>query len=366
VTPGGVLKDYVALVNYSKVPLSLGLSATDALETSAGGFGLLAPGVKPTDTGSWVSLPAGTTSVSVPAESSSGKPGWTVVPFSMHIPMKATPGDHVAGIVASLRTVGTNSSGQRIVLYQRVGTRVYVQVAGKLVAHLVVSDLHASYQETLNPFGEGKAVVTYRVRNAGDVDLDIDQSVSVSEVIGSDRTARGPVIALLLPGASVNERIDVPGAWPQFLLRAAVSAQGRVPVQSGLHTLRVSTSTSFWAIPWPLIVLIILVLLAWYVVRRWRRSHAQAGAGAVAEDAKGDETGTAVGDAKQKDGAKAAADATVGADVESTVQPGAARAGEESLAGGHGGGEDVGTDDDPLADDGAGALSSSAHEELGG
>lgn len=270
VTPGGVLSDDVALVNYSKVPLSLGLSATDGVETTGGGFGLLPPGVKPTGAGSWISLPAGSTTVQVPARNPSGAPGWTVVPFIMRVPFKVTPGDHVAGIVASLRTVGSNASGKRIILDQRVGTRVYVEVAGKLVAHLAVSDFHASYRGTLDPFGQGKEVVTYRIRNAGNVDLAVDQAVGVSQVIGSSPKADVPAIALLLPGASVSERVVVPGVWPQFLLSAALSAQGRPPPGSGLPPSEATANSRFWAFPWPLIVLIVLFVLLWLSFRRWR------------------------------------------------------------------------------------------------
>ena len=284
VTPGGVLRDHVALVNYSKTPLSLGLSATDAEETAGGSFGLLPPGAKSKSAGSWIALPAGSTAVVVPPKSTSGTPGTVVVPFSMDIPPTAAPGDYAGGLVASLRTVGTNSSGQRIVLYQRVGSRVYVQVAGQLTPILTVSDLHATYEQTLNPFGEGKAVVTYVLYNAGNVDLAVTQNVAVSEVIGSSRTAKVPAIALLLPGAAVTERVTVTGAWPQFRLSASVTARGHDPLGGGARAAATTASAGFWAIPWPLIVLILLVILAVALCRRYRR---RAGAGGLDEASHG-------------------------------------------------------------------------------
>jgi hypothetical protein len=272
VTPGGVLRDNVAVVDYSKVPLTLELSATDAVETSGGGFGLLPPGVKPTGAGSWISLAPGTTTVQVPAESPSGTPGSTVVAFSVHVPFKVTPGDHVGGIVATLRTVGTNPSGGRIVLNQRIGTRVYVQVTGKLVPRLAVGDLHATYQGTIDPFGTGTVQVTYTLRNTGNVDLAVDQSVAVSEVVGATRRVNVTAIPLLLPGASVSERAVVTGIWPQFLLGATVTARPHVPSGSGVPNPRtVTVGTSVWAVPWPLIVLIVLIVFAVYLARRYRR-----------------------------------------------------------------------------------------------
>ncbi|MGO9456137.1 MAG: hypothetical protein ACLP62_03680 [Acidimicrobiales bacterium] len=273
------MHDHVALVNYSKAPLSLGLSATDAEETAGGSFGLLPPGAKSRGAGSWIALPAGSTTVVVPPKSTSGTPGTVVVPFSMHIPAAAAPGDYAGGLVASLRTVGANSSGQRIVLYQRVGTRVYVQVSGRLAPDLTVGDLHATYEQTLNPFGEGKAVVTYVLHNAGNVDLAVTQTVGVSEVIGSARTTRVPAVAVLLPGAAVNERVTVAGVWPQFRLSASVTARGHNPLGGGAKAVATTASSGFWAVPWPLIVLILLVLVAAGLYRRSRRR-----AGAVGPD----------------------------------------------------------------------------------
>ena len=91
----------------------------------------------------------------VPAQTPTG-PGEVIEPIAVHVPLKAPPGDHVGGIVASLQTVGTNRSGQRVVLDQRVGTRVFVRVSGARWHRSSPSpDLHASYDGTLDPVGKG-------------------------------------------------------------------------------------------------------------------------------------------------------------------------------------------------------------------
>jgi hypothetical protein len=272
-TPGAVVDDAVALVNYSPTPLSLQLYATDALETTGGGFGLLPASAAPTGVGSWIALPPGTSTVQVPAQTPTG-PGQVVVPIALHIPFKATPGDHVGGIVASLRTVGANSTGQRIVLDQRVGTRVFVRVAGALAPKLAVSDLHASYNGTLNPVGKGRVQVTYVVRNAGNTDLAVDQSVRVSGPVADGRSVSAPKITLLLPGSSVSERVTVPGLWPQFLLHTTVTARPLALPGTALPGL-VTATAGTWvrAIPWTLIVIVIVLLAAFWWYRRRRRSR---------------------------------------------------------------------------------------------
>ena len=88
---------------------------------------------------SWVSLPPGLLTVRVSAKTADG-PGQVIVPLTVRIPDNAAPGDHVGGIVVSLRSVGTNSTGQDVVLLQRVGTRVFIRVAGKLVPRASIED----------------------------------------------------------------------------------------------------------------------------------------------------------------------------------------------------------------------------------
>jgi hypothetical protein len=270
VTPGAIVFDHVSVLNYSSVPLSLQLYATDAIETSAGGFGLLAASTRPTGAGSWISLPARFATVRVPPESAKA-PGQVVVPLVVRVPDHATSGDHAAGVVVSLRTVGTNSSGQRVVLLQRVGTRVFIQVAGALAPKLAVTDLHASYDGSLDPVGRGQVTVSYLLRNTGNVDLAVDQAVAVSGFLDAKQVAL-PKVLFLLPGAALPESVVIAGVWPQFLLRATVVARPMAP--AGINNVpgmqAVRTSSSLWAIPWPLLLLIALVALAGFLVRRAR------------------------------------------------------------------------------------------------
>jgi len=248
-TPGATVNDAVALLNYSSTPLTLQLYATDALETTGGGFGLLPAAAKPSGVGAWISLPPGSSTVQVPAH-------------------------HVGGVVVSLQTVGTNASGQRVVLDQRVGTRVFVRVAGTLTPRLTVTELHASYDGTFNPVGRGQVHVTYVVSNRGDTDLAINQSVTVSGLVADSRSAAGPKISLLLPGASVSEQITVPGLWPQILLHTTVHARPLAEPGTSLSGLvTASASIWVWAVPWTLIVIILVLLAGYWWYRRRRRQR---------------------------------------------------------------------------------------------
>jgi hypothetical protein len=262
-TPGALVNDHVVAVNYSTAPLPLQIYATDGLETAGGGFGLLPGNVKPTSVGSWISFPSGAETVTVPPATASG-PGTYVEPFVIRVPANAQPGDHVGGIVAQLQTIGTNSSGQRVILDQRIGTRVYVRISGPLKPKLVLTDQDASYQGTRNPIGTGRVKVSFVISNEGNVNLSLHHvTVSVSSLFGSSQQVQLHPIPLLLPGASVAESAVVPDVWPLLLIHVTESVIATTPSGQriiGLST--VSLSSFVLAIPWGLVIIVFLVAAA--------------------------------------------------------------------------------------------------------
>jgi hypothetical protein len=163
-----------------------------------------------------------------------------------------------------------------VILVVRTGTRLFIRVAGALEPELSVSDLHATYTGTLNPIGKGELTVSYAVTNTGNVDLALTQLVAVSGLVSDHRQIALANLPLLLPGASTDERVVVAGVWPQFRLRATVSAMEQVPVGSaGVPSLAtVSAGVSVWAVPWSSLALIVLVLVAVAVTFRLRRRRA--------------------------------------------------------------------------------------------
>jgi hypothetical protein len=284
-TPGAYLTDHVAVLNYSSRPLALQLYVTDAINTASGGFGLLVAGQKPTGVGAWITLPKGAATVHVAAQTNKA-PGQVIVPFTMRVPANATPGDHVGGIVASLRTEGQNGSGQNLIFNQRVGTRVFVRVSGALAPKLTLTDLHATYHGTLDPVGKGRVTVHYRLTNAGNVELGVNQGVSVTGLFGGSHHVTVASEPLLLPGDSVQETAQLTGVWPQFVVKAKVTARPvAAPGDNDPQLAPVTASTRAWAFPWPLAVLVVVVLalIGGGIAARWRRANPSAPPAAVSE-----------------------------------------------------------------------------------
>jgi hypothetical protein len=246
-TPGGIFTDQVEVSNAGTSALTLKVYASDAFNPPAGGFDLLAAGRPPADAGSWVTMSRA--AVKVPAR------GRVIVPFTLRVPAGATPGDHAAGIVASLSTVKSDAQGNRVSVDQRVGARIYVRISGDLRPGLTVEGLTASFHPTLNPFGTSRTTLTYRVRNTGNVRLGARQRVTVGTLWGGDREAAGMAeLPEILPGNAVDVAAEVPGAIPAFWLTSAVRAD---PVaQAGDQRLALSAVTrerGFWAVPWTLL-----------------------------------------------------------------------------------------------------------------
>jgi len=271
-TAGAKATDHVAIRNYSLRPLTLTLGVSDAVNTETGDFALAPSDQAPQDAGAWLRLPRSMRKVTVPAR------GTVVVPFRIVIPKNATPGDHAGGLTATLESAAVSNTGQRYHLLQTVGSRLFVRVSGPLHPELVLENIQAHYDSSLRP-GRGAAVVTYTIRNAGNVALGGRQELRVSGLLGLSATTQGPDLGVLLPGNSVTQSVEVDGVVPQVWMNATVSVSplvlpGTVQQLPAAYT----GSVHFWAIPWwVLFVVVPFLLLAWWWRRRRRRGPAEPG-----------------------------------------------------------------------------------------
>ncbi|MFD3675837.1 WxL protein peptidoglycan domain-containing protein [Streptomyces sp. NPDC058613] len=283
VTGGAGLRDQIAVWNYGDEPLTLGLYASDAVNTADGGFDLLPAGRAPKDTGSWITLEKD--KVTVPPK------GNVIVPFTVRVPSDVTPGDHTGGIVASLAGSGQDDQGNKVRLDQRVGARVYVRAAGTLTPRLEVQDVSAAYEGAANPFGAGSATVTYTLRNTGNVRLGARQAVRINGMFGASVTATGPEdLGDLLPGSALTVTARADGVAPLLRSSAVVSVQpvrARDGVDPKLPS--VTRSVALWTIPWTLLALILLAVAGGLWARRRKRL---ARAAATASARRGDTRGT--------------------------------------------------------------------------
>jgi hypothetical protein len=286
--PGSTVTDAIAVVNRSDTSIKLRVYASDAFSTATGGIDLLPANKKPTDVGSWIAMKQSVITVA-PQKSA-------IVPFTITVPEKATPGDHSGGVVTSLVTGDGSSAVQ---LDRRLGSRLYLRVTGDLAPALTVTDVQAEFHGTLNPAAGGSTTVDYTVTNTGNVRLKAHQTVRIASVFGAfayDSTLAD--LPEILPGDSLKRSATVSGVLPATRMTATVTL---APVASGdqppINVQKAIGGSTIWAWPWgQLIVLVILVALVYgYVQMRRRRKFAVAAAIAAAVSA-------AQGDSNDRDG----------------------------------------------------------------
>ncbi|TCB90703.1 DUF916 domain-containing protein [Micromonospora zingiberis] len=265
--PGEVVTEHLAVRNFSDSDVVFSLKAADGYLTDKGRFNMLPSNEKSVDGGTWISV----------QEKVTVKAGGTkVVPFTITVPEDATPGDHPAGIAATV-----TSTGGTVAVESRVGFRVMMRASGTVTASLAISDLTASYAPSWNPFSAGTIRVGYTATNDGNVALTGSGSVTVAELFGLVKQDGPTQVAETLPGGEQVVDAQIDGVWGLGRLRTTVSVTPTVLGGDATDAvIRPGTATvTTWIVPWPQLVLVVvlglLVLAYRLIIQRRRRRLAQ-------------------------------------------------------------------------------------------
>ena len=260
--PGSELSDAVTLFNYSNVELTFHVYATDAFNNLQGQFDLLAEAKKPSDVGTWVSLPQ--QNVTLPPHKQA------TFPFSVKIPGSARPGDHAGAILASNDAIGNGPGGQLVRVNRRTGSRLYVRVAGPLQPELAIRQISSAYHPRLNPFS-GPVDVTYEVENRGNVRMNGQTSVTASGLFGLG-SKHGAKVTLpeVLPGQKVHLKAHF-NAIPATFLAVANAHVDPAPVGDAGQAHPASRRSLSLALPLTLIALVLVIVLVRYARRSYQR-----------------------------------------------------------------------------------------------
>ncbi|MFB2556207.1 hypothetical protein [Herbiconiux liangxiaofengii] len=251
VGPGQQLQDYYVVKNTGSTPQVMKVFATDAYNTDDGSYGLLDTGATPSGAGGWVSFDQGATVLDIPLDPGASQ----VIPFSISVPADAAPGDHAAGLVISV----TTPEGQ-ILVDRRVATRLYVRVPGDLQPALTISSIAADYDSDFNPL-DGRATITFTVKNSGNVALGANMVAGVNTYfgIGAGEQSRQE-LGEMLPGSTrtITMTVDGVGQWgylnPSIAMQPTVGADALDPGA----LVEVKRDTVTLAVPWVLLVLVVI------------------------------------------------------------------------------------------------------------
>ncbi|BAJ75663.1 hypothetical protein MTES_2699 [Microbacterium testaceum StLB037] len=268
--PGASAVDHFAVRNFSTDTVTFRLTAADGFHTPSGRFDMLPTSQQSKDAGTWISLPE---QVTVPANETA------IVAFTTTVPADAQPGDHSAGIAASVLSSGTQGDAQ-VAVDSRVGFRVTTRVSGELSAAVHIENPSGSYDLSWNPFQPGTLRATFDVVNDGNTMV-----VAGGTVTGGFEAQDFPTgddgKVTIFPGERRSFSVDLPSAWVLFwapltvdFTGSAADDQGRgVPMNS------VSAQTTVFSVPWPQLTAlagIALVVASAAVGRRRSRSRLDA------------------------------------------------------------------------------------------
>ncbi|MBM9469364.1 COG1470 family protein [Nakamurella leprariae] len=263
---GAVVDDFVTVSNYGQSDVTFRLYASDGITTEEGVFDLRPGAETPTDSGSWIQLAQN--EITVPARSRA------TVPFRITVPATATPGDHPAGVVASLSGAGADGS---VNVEQRVGARVHLRVAGELTPRLEVQDLAADYRGGWTLGAGGTSTVGFDVVNTGNVRLSGTATLTVEAPFGVwDRTVELGQVPEILPGNRVHLTATVDGVPPLLVLSHRVSLTVAAVASDDVGALPGATEATARsaAMPWLwIVILIIAVAVVTILVQRRSRNR---------------------------------------------------------------------------------------------
>ncbi|TDC33130.1 DUF916 domain-containing protein [Micromonospora sp. 15K316] len=265
--PGQVVTEHLAVRNFSDAPVVFALKAADGYLTDKGRFNMLPSGQESVDGGTWIEVRK---TVTV------GPKQTTVVPFTITVPRDATPGDHPAGIAATV-----TSGGGTVAVESRVGFRVMMRATGTVAAALAISDLTARYERSWNPFSAGTVHVRYTATNEGNVAVTGGGRVTAAELFGLAEPGARAEVAELLPGGTRRAEARVAGVWGLGPVRTTVEVIPSVLAgdATGAEVRRGSSTVTLWVLPWPQLAvalfLVALVLAYRTIARRRRRRLAR-------------------------------------------------------------------------------------------
>jgi hypothetical protein len=270
VLPKGVVQDWIAVSNYRYQPITVRLFAKDATTTAGSPFAVQQSSETPHDVGAWVVLKKQRLTLPPRSEIS--------VPFQLGVPYNATPGDHAGAIVVSLLAREPKPDGGSIIVDHRVGMRIHLRVPGALQPRLQIEGLKVDWNGEGDVLGRGDAVVSYTVRNTGNVRMNATSDLELGRVLGLPAvSSKLPAVDDVLPGGSVFVTRTVKNVFGTGPMKPTVTLHA-TPVDEALSdkVQDVHESTTLQAWPWLLaaivVGLILLLLLGGWNQRRRTRS----------------------------------------------------------------------------------------------
>jgi hypothetical protein len=231
--PGAVLSDEALVMNSGDVPVTLKLYAADGITAINGGTAFGKQGQEPTGASRgvsrWLSLSVGEVSLE-PGEDE-------VVPFTISVPSDASPGHHVAGLVAEAPPSGEappTGEGQTqfsAKLIRQAGVAVVIDVPGPHVAGLEITGASLRQQD------DQGATFVIAVHNTGNMFVKGEGSLVITDRNREELASIPLKMDTVLPGDATTFQVSHPVhlADGDYLLSVVLNCDGKTAVVEGVE-----------------------------------------------------------------------------------------------------------------------------------
>lgn len=258
---GEIIQDVATIKNFGNESVTIKIAAVDATSNNSGSFILKFNGEEQKNIGTWTELEKKEFTL---------QPGERVnIPFTIKIPINASPGQYVGGIIAengggkngaTLRECNEEICNTSVAVKTRIGARIYLTIPGAIKEDIQWT----SFQHKVNISGKDHFV--FRIENRGNISHEPKVKMEILDSAGNiyDQFEKN------LGESSPNSVIEPIIAWDKpslligtFTARATMSFPKRFQAQEGLHgaAQEVIQSLSFWAVPWVAIMVIFLLII---------------------------------------------------------------------------------------------------------
>lgn len=263
--PGESVDEYLAVRNLSADTTTFSVTAADGYMTDGGRFNMLPSDHESVAAGTWIDVQSEVTV----------EPGDTeIVPYTITVPEQVTPGDHPAGIAASVFTGSGDAGGGAVGVESRVGFRVMIRVPGDLEPSLSVLGARTTYNRSWNPFQAGSMTLDYLLVNDGNVRLDGSRAMTVSAPLVEQRASEVAALGELFVDDRREYSTTVSQVWPMGRVTTVVEILPEAIIDADnvpdVEPVRIEVVS--WVMPWSQLAvaaaLVLLVLGFWRERRR--------------------------------------------------------------------------------------------------
>ncbi len=260
--PGTSVNDAVTLINNTDQPKTVEVYAADAVISSGGAFACEQKADTRDQEGTWLTLSK--QQVDLPPN------GEETVDFMIAVPKNVAGGEHNACIAIQAVEKPAESGANGVQLSFRSAIRVAITVPGEIKKGLFYTDLRVSQNKQ-------KLVVNQKLRNSGNVSLDVRLETKVTTLFGNAvQTISGEYPVLANQTGEFNFEFDRPAWGGLYRVAAAASYNSDSAAslgKSGKTTDKTSRSVYIFVVPTagPLLFYLLLLAVGAYVL--WRAVH---------------------------------------------------------------------------------------------